>query len=327
MFENIAVIGLGNISARHRKNLKFLFPESNVIALSSRELPVSHRVPHADLVLNSMDELIRLNPGFAIVASPATTHLRHATKLIEAGIPSLIEKPLCAKPEAAQAFLSLLKNKQNIAAVGYCLRYMPSANVVKSHLDKKCLGAVHTVIAHVGQYLPDWRPDKDFRQSVSARSELGGGVLLELSHELDYLLWLFGDLQIRYSQLRNTNKLDLDVEEIADVVLSNKDGTLINLHMDFLQITPKRWCRFIGDKGTMEWDLLQNKVTIQSEDDGQKNYEREGWDSNQMYTSMLQDFVACIQGADHSSVSISEALNSVLLVQQIKDVAEWGTKQ
>jgi predicted dehydrogenase len=327
MFENIGVIGLGNISARHRKNLKFLFPESNVIALSSRELPVSQSVPHADLVVNSMHELVRLNPGFVIVASPATMHLNQATKLIEAGIPSLIEKPLCSKPEAAKAFLSLLQNKQNIVAVGYCLRYMPSAQIVKLQVSEKCLGRIHTVITHVGQYLPDWRPDIDFRHSVSANLALGGGVLLELSHELDYLTWLFGSFDIKYAQLRNSEILDLEVEEIADLVLVNDEGTLVNLHMDFLQSKPQRWTSIIGDKGRLDWDVIDNKVILHTDKGSKCLYNEPQWDVNQMYITMLEDFVSYINSKKNQCVSVSEALQSVELIHEIKKMAEWGKKQ
>lgn len=103
----LAVIGLGNISFRHRKNLKLLYPESKVIALSARGKVLTELPDSADLIVSEVAELIRLKPYFVIVASPASMHLQHAKELIQAGIPCLIEKPLCINFREAESLLKV----------------------------------------------------------------------------------------------------------------------------------------------------------------------------------------------------------------------------
>ena len=95
------------------------------------------------------------------------------------------------------------------------------------------MGEIISLEAHVGSYLPDWRPQKDYKESVSARAELGGGVLLELSHELDYIRWFFGGIDSVIAVLKNSNILGLDVEDGADLILKSSKGLHISLHLDF----------------------------------------------------------------------------------------------
>ena len=120
-------------------------------------------------------------------------------------------------------------------AVGYCLRYMPSAIKMKELLDQKKIGNIYNAFVDIGQYLPDWRPSIKYRDSVSSKLILGGGALLELSHEIDYLQWLFGSLEVHYAQLRSSSELNLEVEELVDLVLISEIGTVCNVHLDFLQ--------------------------------------------------------------------------------------------
>ena len=96
--------------------------------------------------------------------------------------------------------------------VAYNLRYLPSAKKVKHIISERVLGRLTNVHIECGQYLPDWRPGTDYRLGVSAQKKLGGGALLELSHELDYLLWIFGSIRSVVAKLETTGTLDIDVD-------------------------------------------------------------------------------------------------------------------
>ena len=313
----IAVIGLGNIAIRHRRNLKHLFPDARVLAVSS-----SGRVPdelpeNADEVLPSIANLPIEKVDFAIVASPAPFHWEHSKALMAANIPLLVEKPLSAETEDALQFLELAKAYSSPLGVGYCLRYLPSAQKVKEIVDSGILGPIVTVNAEVGQYLPNWRQSKSYLDSVSASKKLGGGALLELSHELDYLLWLFGDLTFEYGRLSSSKRLSLEVEEVADVWLSSAIAPTIILHQDFLQQQGKRTCTIIAEDGRLEWDLMQNSVSWYVEEQELNQVRFDGWDYNNMYLDMITKLL------DDSSpgpacASISEGLATVRLINDIK---------
>ncbi len=323
--KRIVVIGLGSIAKRHLANIKTLLPEVKTLAISSSGL-LPDTIANVDQLSADIQDAIAFKPDFAIVASPSSFHLQHTKILLVANIPVLIEKPITDNSKDANELITLI-NKANVpVGIAYCLRYLPAANVVKKILEEKKLGSLYNIVAHVGQFLPQWRNDKDYRVSVSASKRLGGGVLLELSHELDYLDWLLGPLEFRYATLRNTKELNLEVEEIADILLTTKSGSLCTVHLDFIQKYAQRFCYFIGEHGHMYWDLLKNRVSINSGNE-EIVFDEPSWDKNNMYISMLEDFIARIKKQDKNNEMIYSAQRTISLIDIIKSNAVWGEKQ
>jgi predicted dehydrogenase len=317
--ERIAVIGLGNISIRHRRNLKQLYPMASIYGMSASGRPSTETVSDCDVFVTSMEELIKYKIDLAIVASPASLHAAHAIPLITAGIPVLIEKPVATSVADCNAIIDASREHNVPVAVGYCLRYLPSAAILKKILDEQKIGHLYNVMIETGQYLPDWRPSKDYRTCVSARAELGGGVLLELSHEFDYIQWLLGPLRVEHAVLRSSETLGLSVEDTADVLAINASGVIASIHLDFLQRKAHRKCRFIGSEGTLEWDLIQNQVTLISASGAHVIYSDAEWDKNKMYLAMISDFVRLIHGEASLSVNLKDATRTVALIEKIKE--------
>lgn len=313
----VAVIGLGNIATRHRKNLKQLFPNSKLVAMSASGRIPQEAVSDCDVVVGEVNEIITHEVELAVVASPAPFHAKHALPLIEANIPVLIEKPLSVSVADSELVQQAADKQGTPVAMGYCLRYLSSAIAFKKLLAQQAVGHIYNVNVEVGQYLPDWRPNKDYRSSVSANAELGGGALLELSHELDYVQWLFGSLDVKHAILRSGAELSLDVEDCADIVAVCQSA-VVNIHLDFLQRKPFRKCRVIGSLGTLEWDLIRNEITLASAKGDEVLYSEPDWDKNQMYLHMLTDFISKIEGREHSCIDVAEAKQSVELIQQIR---------
>lgn len=314
------VIGLGSIGQRHLRNLRSLFPNAQLLAVSASERAGS-RVP-AQAKNVSLAELLKLKPDFVIIASPASLHLQHAGALLAAGIPALVEKPLCTNLQQAEQFIQLVQHyPDSIIDVGYCLRYLPAAQLVRTVVDSQRLGRIYSVIAQVGQYLPQWRPDSDYRDSVSAQAALGGGALLELSHELDYLQWLLGPLQLRYARNRQSGLLQLDVEDISELVLENNDKTSCFVHLDFIQQAPFRQCSLIASNGRLDWDFIANTVTLRQHDQQHLLYQDNSYDKNNMYLVMLQSFWQKVQQRDNSHTNLTSAAATVRLIAQAKQQA------
>lgn len=316
--ERIAVIGLGNISIRHRRNIRKIYPSAFIYGMSSSGRLPNDTVSDCDALVSSVDELVKNKIEFAIIASPATSHAAHAIPLIRAGIPVLIEKPVAASLAECDAIQQASKEHNTPVAVAYCLRYLPSVQIVKKLLDTQRIGRLYNASVDTGQYLPDWRQGKDFRNSVSARAELGGGALLELSHEFDYIQWLLGPLKVEHAVLRSSTELGLSVEDMADVVASIASGAIVSIHLDFLQKKAHRKCRFIGSKGAVEWDLIQNSVTMTSADGVEVIYCDPDWDKNQMYINMITDFVFLISRLENSTIDVDFASQTVELIENIK---------
>jgi predicted dehydrogenase len=319
--KKIAVIGLGNIATRHHHNLKLLFPSAELLVMSASGRMPKENTDQFDVIASSIDELIKAKVELVIVASPAPFHALHSIPFIEAGIPTLIEKPVTASIEDAEAIASAIELHQTPVSIGYCLRYLPSAQKLKILLEQGSIGTLYNAHIEIGQYLPDWRPKKDYRTSVSAQKKLGGGALFELSHELDYAQWLLGPLEVKYSILRATEELALDVEDIADIITTTKLGAVATIHLDFLQRKAHRQCSFVGSKGRIEWDLILNQLTLITATGTSVLYSDPEWDKNQMYLAMIEDFMQMIEKNRHSCIKFSEAINTVALIDEIKQQA------
>ena len=319
--ERIGVIGLGSIATRHRRNIRQHFPSACIISMPARGLlPTNQkRVENADQLVESVTELMRCNIQCAIVASPASLHLQHAQGFIKAGIPVLIEKPLSASIEDAYELAKLVHENHTRVAIGYCLRFLPSSAVVKQVINEQRLGQLYNVSIEVGQYLPSWRPDIDYRQSVSAQRKCGGGALLELSHELDLAQWLLGNLTLEHAILRSMPELDTDVEDCVDLLLSNSSKVIAHVHLDFLQRTPYRRWRIVGSGGSLEWDLILNTVTTISIS-GKKEilYSAPEWDKNQMYTQQFEAFICSSYNKEKPLATVDGALSIIELIEAIK---------
>ena len=315
--DTIAVIGLGNIANRHRQNLRILFPEAKIIAMSASGRK-SEKVSDCDLIVCDIEQVIEAQVLFAIIASPATFHATHAIPLIQANIPILIEKPVSSSDDDARLLVGMAAEYDVPVAVAYCLRYLPSMQIVKQLLNEQKIGKLYNAYIEIGQYLPDWRPAKDYRESVSANEKLGGGALLELSHELDYTQEILGPLTLEHAILRSSDELQLDVEDNADIILRTRQNAIVNIHLDFLQKKAYRKCRFVGSKGCIEWDLIKNEVLFIDAIQDNIIYSEPGWNKNQMYLTMVVDFVRKIKNNKNQCIVVDSAAETVFLVNQIK---------
>lgn len=320
------VVGTGSIARRHMANLKSLFPTAEVGCVSASGRTVSAAETPADVIYETLEEAIATRPVFAIIASPAPLHVSQASQLLEADIPVLVEKPLASNIENFRASGEVLLSRQDKVEVGYNLRYLSSAQKFKQLLDNGIIGRVHSVMIDVGQYLPDWRPGTDYRKNVTARRELGGGVLLELSHELDYLGWIFGRFDTAYGVVTNSGTLDIEVEDRVDAILRRRsDGVVVYLHMDMLQRAVQRTCKVIGETGNLLWNLAENSICVQrSARSSEVLFEDPVYDRNAMYLAELAHFSQVAAGTATPRVSLEEALQVLRLVEALKLSAERG---
>ena len=323
-----AVIGLGSISCRHRRNLRTRFPDVRIIAMSASGRSPDILPENSDILVDSPANVISLKPELVVVASPATMHAIHAIPFLEANIATLIEKPLAASIVDARQLAATSRQSGTASGVGYCLRFHPAARLLKSVLKRGAIGRVFHVFATVGQYLPDWRPGKDLRQSVSANPDLGGGALLELSHELDYLGWLLGGLSFEHALLRRSSHLGIPVEAIADVTLTTDDGVVCHVHLDFLQRPANRHCTIVGETGRLECDLIANRLDLITSNSIESLINEPGWNSNSMYQLMLDEFIAPQNSIPETTgerhlCTLENAMQTVELIEEIKQRADW----
>lgn len=298
MPERFLVVSFGSIGRRHFNNLRNLRPQAQIGVLRLTAVPDREIPPGVDRQFTDMGDALAFDPSAAIVCSPATTHVRVATALVDRGIPVLIEKPIAGDLAELDELLALATCRGVPLMTAYNLRFLPSLKEARRIVGSGAIGEILGVRAEVGQYLPDWRPGSRYQDSVSARRDLGGGALLELSHEIDYVYWMLGMPSRVAAMGGRYGDLDIEVEDMASLCLEyDRPRRLVNIHLDFLQRSVSRSCKFIGSEGTLIWNGIADVLELYRPESGT-------WsrievpalpDRNAMYLDELSHFLECVE--------------------------------
>jgi predicted dehydrogenase len=323
------VVGLGSIGKRHLSNLRTLLPGSQIaVWRHARHTNAVEHVEGTDLVVYDAESALEFGPEIAVVASPAPFHVPAATRLAEAGVHLLLEKPISHDETGVEALLGLCRKRQVVLMVGYNLRFSESLRVAHDVVARGRLGKILVIRAEVGSYLPDWRPGSDYHTVVSARAELGGGAVLELSHEIDYVRWLGGETRAVSAQIAELGGLGLQVEDTAEITLQYVSGGIAQIHVDMIQRSTHRSCRVIGSEGTLIWDAIANSLSLY--DAGQRAWSTlcaaQEVDRNAMYLAELQEFIQAVKERRKPSITGEDGLQTLrIAVAAKRSAAEQRT--
>ena len=250
----VAVLGQGSIGRRH---VQILLELGCAVTVYD---PVDAGVPAQDVEVAGSETEALGSADAALVASPTTEHLRQAALAIEHGCHVLVEKPIAASAHGVEDLLDAAARSGKLVAVAMNLRFHPGPRAVKSLLDRGEVGRPLTAHITCGFYLPEWRPGTDYRAAYSARHDLGGGVLLDVVHELDYARWLLGDVTEVGGWLGHVSDLEIDVEDVAMLHLVFEGGPVASVELDYLDRDYRRGCRIVGSDGTIEWSWQAEEV-------------------------------------------------------------------
>jgi predicted dehydrogenase len=316
----ILIVGLGSIGRRHLNNILSIYPEAEIILLRHSKKPESETISGVGQVVYSLSDAIKADPDVAFITNPSPFHIPVAIELAKKGIHLFIEKPLSQDLNGVYEFSEICKKNNNIVMVGFNYRFKKSLMALKDALHSDLIGKILSYRGEVGQYLPDWRMNSDYRQTVSARKELGGGALLELSHEFDYSRWLMGEVDSVCAIAGKYSDMEIDVEDIAEIILQFKSGAIGNIHLDMVNRVKTRTCTIIGSDGTLIWNAADNSLKIISNDFPQGSYlvSPNIVERNQMQLDEIIHFFSCIRDGKNPSVSIDDGIAALEIIAAVR---------
>jgi len=288
--KKIIIIGAGSIGRRHATNLATLGTDVSVFDVNQTLLKTicadNNWSPVFDLDL----ALDQNRFDAAIICIPNHLHVPYAQKAVDAGLHVFIEKPLSHNLQGVNELLGDVKKKGLIGMAGFMLRYEPGLCYIKKVLD---VSQVAFARIESASHMPLWHPESDYRKSYSANRSMGGGIILDDVHEIDYACWLFGfpeSVSCAYGKFSN---FDIDVEDTADIRFIYSER-LVTLHADYLQRRYSRNCKIcLKDGSTIEW-IFGNSVT-EYRTNGENTYNyRQGFDINSLYIEEMREFLHCL---------------------------------
>lgn len=314
------IVGTGSIGRRHMTNLRNLVPTVRFVALREG-IRNQHKHDISGVVVTStLDEAIKQQPDLMIIANPSALHFKYIELAINNEIPFYIEKPVVTHNEDLNKLKNLL-SKKNVPTniVGCNLRFLPSLKKLKSLLDDGKLGRLVRSSFEAGQWLPDWRPTQDYKKSYSAKKSLGGGVTLDLIHEIDAAHWIMGDFEQVSAQLWKGSNLDIETEDCACLLMKSKAGPLAVIQVDYVSRQPFRRYRLVGDLATAEWDLPSKSLSIFSKSHTEIiKMDDSDFDVSSTYINAMNELIDAIANNKSTSQPIEDGILSLETVLHAK---------
>jgi predicted dehydrogenase len=328
MSKKILIVGLGSIGRRHLSIARALLPDAEIQVLRRERARIESVLGVTEV--SSLDEAKGFLPEIIVICNAASEHINTALKFIQSSASIFIEKPISDSTREIVRLISDFETTSRILMVGYNLRYLKSLQEFRRHVSEGLIGKPLSIRCEVGQYLPSWRPKKDYRESVSAKRELGGGVLLELSHEIDYLRWIFGEVDWVRATLLRQSALEINVEDTVHLTIGFENITagrqlVATLNMDFIRHDTRRSCTAIGSKGSLHWDGILGEVSIFRA--GQKTWQTLFTNDNgieETYTLEWHELIKAIEEKRSPAVTGEDGLRVLEIIEAARLSGESG---
>ena len=318
----VLVIGVGAIGTRHIRNLLSL--GTKVSAYCYRTFRAQDLSREFNIhVYNCLEQALDSDQDAVLICNRTDQHITVALAAAARGLHLFIEKPLSHSMEGVERLFMLVRERQLVVEVGCMMRFHPNLLWIRNAIREGFIGQVYFARAVVGQYLPDWRPDQDYRLSYSARHDQGGGVVLDLVHELDYLTWWFGEVEDVAALLRHLSDLEISSEDTAQILLSFRSGVMAEVHMDYLRPNFYRFAEVVGSRGMLTWNSGAGTVTLKRKREEVVVHKIPSkFERNSMFVDHMRHFVKRLSDPKEAAVSLAESIH----VQRVALAAHLSSK-
>jgi spore coat polysaccharide biosynthesis protein SpsF len=322
------VIGCGSIGQRHIRNLRSL-GITDLFALRTREGASQDLDPALEVKeLRDWSDLAELKADVALVCNPTSLHLETILRCLPHVRGIFIEKPLAASLEGVAKLLEQIKQRRVVSFVGYNLQFHPTVRVLQEFLADDAVGKPLLFQCQVGQWIEDWHPNEDFRRAYFARKDLGGGVLLTLIHEIHLAMELLGAADKVACLLPSSERLAVDVDVIADMMISHSSNAVSHIHLDMIQRPAHRRGMISCERGWISYNLLTNTVVGQTAGQtGVKVIADDAlYDVNESYREEMETFLNCVrEGKVRHEYDAVRATQSLAIATSALEAAQTNT--
>ncbi len=293
------IIGYGSIGRKHSELLIKLLGKKNVYVMSSQK-----KIPLRKI--SSFKDVSLLDPDYVVIASPTYLHfeqLKKIDKLLSNKV-VLIEKPLFSEKR-------ILSLKKNTYFVGYNLRFHPLINMLKESIKKDEILQVNIICS---SYLPGWRKNISYQNSYSASKKKGGGVLLDLSHEIDYLRYLVGGIEYLYSKNSKISELKIESDDYLNLFGKIIRGGFFNINLNYFSKKSTREI-FVDTKSkSVHLDLLNSQITFYYIKKNKKVIKRK----YSIEKTYLEEHEAILSGDSSKICTLKESMEVMNIIDKIQ---------
>ncbi len=315
------IIGLGSIGERHAR----------ILLESGQEVVGVDINPKSGLnfpIYNNIESGWKSRPDMAWICTPTNLHAKHAIEALTRGLHVFIEKPVSHDIESAKAIQDVWEKttEKRMVWVGCNMRFHPGVVRLKKAIDKGLIGPPLIYRIHFSHYLPNMRPETDYRNTYVAHASQEGGIILDDIHDIDLALWFAGRAKKINGTALNSGILDLDVEDIAHISILHSNGTFSEIHMDFLRRTKSRGIEVIGEKGTLEWrsfgknpEMAALNLFKMGEKNTQCLWQEEIGSFDEMFRQQFNSIIKALDDPDQYGMYLMKAMMALKVAFKVKN--------
>jgi|TARA_Y100000294_G_scaffold130027_1_gene121944 predicted dehydrogenase len=300
----ILICGLGSIGKRHANNLIHLKKE-NLIFFRERNHNLNDKKLKKKKTSNSLIKSLSEKPDVAFICNTTSKHIDTAIACAKKGCHLFIEKPLSNNLKKIKILESIVKKKKIKVMIGYNMRFHPLMIKIKKLLENNQLGHVYNIQSEWSEYLPDWHPWENYKDTYAAKKNMGGGCSLTLSHELDSMYWLFGKIK-KVKNFKIFKYLDGDIDTSSDFLIEFNNKAVGYSHIDFLGKPHIRKLYISGTRKKIFFNYYKNQIKIINRS-GNIKVVKVKFKKNDMYIEEVKYFLKCIKKNISPSPSIQDS--------------------
>ncbi len=300
----ILIVGLGTIAKKHIKAINLLGNNNEIYALRSNK-----DAEKKEGIINLFDLESNIKFDFAIISNPTFLHEFFILKLLKMKIPLFIEKPVTHRLDNIELILNAVREQNIFTYVGCNLRFHPCIRFIKKKLAEEN-PVINECNIYCGSYLPNWRPDQNYNNFYSVNSIMGGGVHLDLFHEFDYMVWLFGFPLKKHSLLRNVSSLNIEAKDYANFIFEYKNFST-SIVLNYYRRKTKRSIEIVLENETLYIDLIKNMIT---NDNGEVLFFINDFDIQETYNLQLNYFTNSLKNNSQPMNTIQESIQILKLI-------------
>lgn len=316
---HILIVGSGSVGRRHARNFAALGCQISCIDLrADRRAELANETSIVD---GFPDLQVALTVGGfdgVVVGTPTVCHPENTIAALEAGLPVLLEKPVAKSAVEAQQVLEVERRTGIPVLLGYTWRWWPPLARVRNLLLSGRIGMLRHVQFHMSVHLADWHPWEPYQEFFMANAAQGGGALLDESHWIDLMLWLFGMPKQLVGQVEKISDLYIDTDDTVDARISYLNGLRVTLHLDLYGRPHEKFIRFIGEKGTLMWSAEPNRIAIGMEAGQIWSEETYTHERNEMFMAEAREFIDIVATRTLPSCTLKEGFEVMKLIEAIR---------
>ena len=322
--KHILIFGAGSVGKRHARNLAALGCRISCMDVREDRCQELAQEVEAACFTDESESLAASPYDGVVIGSPPHVHVRQSVAALERGLPVLLEKPVAPDLTGARRLAAAVGTASVPLLMGYTWRWWPPLRKVRALLGEGVIGTIRHVQFHMSAHLADWHPWERYQDFFMARRELGGGALLDESHWIDLMLWLFGMPAQVSGRIEKISDLEIDSDDNVDLLFAYDDGPRVSMHLDLYGRPHEKFIRFVGSEGTLLWSADPNQIRIGR--GWQQDWESTTFDCerNDMFVATAREFLDAVAGEPPQTCVIEDGVRVLEIVESARRASSEG---